>query len=39
MKKITTMLRKKFKSINPKIKDECGVFGISNNNDASALTA
>ena len=39
MKKITTMLKKKFKSFNPKIKEECGVFGISNNNDASALTA
>ena len=39
MKKITTMLKKKFKNFNPKIKEECGVFGISNNNDASALTA
>ena len=33
------MLKKKFKSYNPKLKEECGVFGISNNNDASALTA
>ena len=39
MKKITTMLKKKFKSFNPKLKEECGVFGISNNNDASALAA
>jgi amidophosphoribosyltransferase len=39
MKKITTILKKKFKSFNPKIKEECGVFGISNNNDAAALTA
>jgi len=39
MKKITTMLKKKFKNFNLKIKEECGVFGISNNNDASALTA
>jgi len=33
------MLKKKFKNFNLKIKEECGVFGISNNNDASALTA
>ena len=33
------MLKKKFKSYNPKLKEECGVFGISNNSDASALTA
>ena len=39
MKKVTMMLKKKFKSFNPKIKEECGVFGISNNKDASALTA
>ncbi len=39
MKKITTMLKKKFKNFDPKIKEECGVFGISNNNDASALAA
>ncbi len=39
MKKITMMQKKKFKNFNPKIKEECGVFGISNNNDASALTA
>ena len=33
------MLKKKFKSYNPKLKEECGVFGISNFDDASALTA
>ena len=33
------MLKKKFKKYNPKLKEECGVFGISNNSDASALTA
>ena len=33
------MLKKKFKNYSPKIKEECGVFGISNYNDASALTA
>ena len=39
MKKVTTMLKKKFKNFNPKIKEECGVFGISNSSDASALAA
>ena len=39
MKKTTMMLKRKFKNFNPKIKEECGVFGISNNNDAAALTA
>ena len=39
MKKITKIQRKKLKSYNPKLKEECGVFGISNNADASALTA
>ena len=39
MKKITKILRKKLKNYNPKLKEECGVFGISNNPDASALTA
>ncbi len=39
MKKTTMMLKKKFKNFNTKIKEECGVFGISNNNDAAALTA
>ena len=33
------MLKKKFKNYNPKLKEECGVFGISNSEDASALTA
>jgi len=27
------------KNYNPKLKEECGVFGISNSNDAAALTA
>ena len=31
--------KKKFKKFNPKIREECAVFGISNNKDASALTA
>ena len=39
MKKNTKMQKKKFKIYSPKIKEECGVFGISNNNDASTLTA
>ena len=33
------MLKKKLKKYNPKIKEECGIFGISNNEDASTLTA
>ena len=32
-------LKKKFKIYDPKIKEECAVFGISNVNDASTLTA
>ena len=39
MKMTIKILKKKFKSYNPKIKEECGVFGISNNVDASTLTA
>ena len=39
MKKTIKILKKKFKSYNPKLKEECGVFGISNSNDAVALTA
>ena len=39
MKKHTKILKKKLKIYNPKIKEECGVFGISNTEDASALTA
>jgi amidophosphoribosyltransferase len=31
--------KKKFKIYSPKIKEECGVFGISNTPDASTLTA
>ena len=32
-------LKKKFKIYDPKIKEECAVFGISNSSDASTLTA
>ena len=39
MKKSIKILKKKLKSYNPKLKEECGVFGISNSNDAAALTA
>ena len=39
MKKITKILKKKLKNYNPKFKEECGVFGISNSSDSSALTA
>ncbi len=39
MKKNTKMQKTRFKSFNPKIKEECGVFGVSNIIDASALTA
>ena len=39
MKKTIKILKKKFKNYNPKVKEECGVFGISNNDDASTLTA
>ena len=39
MKKHTKILKNKFKNFNPKLKEECGVFGISNSKDASALTA
>ena len=39
MKKHTKILKNKFKTFNPKLKEECGVFGISNSKDASALTA
>ncbi|MDC0150925.1 amidophosphoribosyltransferase [Candidatus Pelagibacter sp.] len=39
MKKHTKILKKKLKIFNPKLKEECGVFGISNAKDASALTA
>ncbi len=39
MKKHIKILEKKLRSFNPKFKEECGVFGISNAKDASALTA
>ena len=39
MKKNTKKQKKKFKIYSPKLKEECGVFGISNNLDASTLTA
>ena len=39
MKKHIKNQKKKLKIFNPKLKEECGVFGISNIEDASALTA
>ena len=39
MNKNIKILKKKLKNYNPKLKEECGVFGISSNNDAAALTA
>ena len=39
MKKHIKMLKKIFKNFDPKLKEECGVFGVSNAKDASALTA
>ena len=39
MKKNTKMQKKKFKIYRPKLKEECGVFGINNTSDASTLTA
>jgi amidophosphoribosyltransferase len=39
MKKNIKILKKKLKNYNPKLKEECGVFGISNSDDAAALTA
>ena len=39
MKKIIKTQKSKLKKYNPKIKEECGVFGISNVEEASALTA
>ena len=39
MKKTIKILKKKFKIYNPRLKEECGVFGISNSDDAAALTA
>ncbi len=39
MKKHIKILKKKLMNYNPRLKEECGVFGISNAKDASALTA
>ena len=39
MKKHIKILKKKLKNFDPKLKEECGIFGISNVKDASALTA
>ncbi len=39
MKKSIETQKKELMNFNPKIKEECGVFGISNAKDASALTA
>ena len=39
MKKRIKILKKKLKNFDPKLKEECGIFGISNAKDASALTA
>jgi amidophosphoribosyltransferase len=39
MKKNIRTLKKKLRSYNPKLKEECGVFGVSNSKDAAALTA
>jgi len=39
MKKHIKILKKKLRNFNPKLKEECGVFGISNAKDASALVA
>ncbi len=39
MKKHIKILKKKLQIYNPKLKEECGVFGISNSYDSAALTA
>ena len=39
IKKHIRILKKKLKIYNPKLKEECGVFGVSDSNDAAALTA
>ena len=39
MKKHIKTLKRKLKIYNPKLNEECGIFGISNIEDASALTA
>ena len=38
-KKNKKMQKKKLRIYNPKLKEECGVFGISNIREASTLTA
>ena len=39
MKKHIKILKKKLKNFDPKLKEECGIFGVSNAKDASALAA
>ena len=39
MKKHIKIQKKKLKNFDPKLKEECGVFGISSAKDAAALTA
>ena len=39
MKKNIKILKKKLRHYNPKLKEECGVFGVSNIKDSAALTA
>ena len=39
MKKNIKILKKKLRNYNPKLKEECGVFGISNSKDAATVTA
>ena len=39
MKMNTRMLKTKFKNFKSKLNEECGVFGVSNIKDASAITA
>ena len=39
MKKHIKILKKRLKNFDPKLKEECGVFGVSNAKDASALAA
>tara|TARA_B110000438_G_scaffold295868_1_gene339602 strand:- start:3051 stop:4532 length:1482 start_codon:yes stop_codon:yes gene_type:complete len=39
MKKSIKIQKKKLNLYKPKLREECGVFGISNNSDASTLTA
>jgi amidophosphoribosyltransferase len=39
MKKHIKILKTKLKIYNPKLKEECGVFGISSSKDSAALTA